>query len=245
MIVEETELMGKDQNCLSSIVPIFVYSMPCACLTGDDVRLLMKLKKLYENYAVLFCIGSLANCPYVGPCEHQSCTDISDQRLSESLGSNSPSCSSSSPYQVTPPDEFIDDLNARNALNPDHCDHLRRDPFSSNVSKYIAQEPTYLEIGKPIKSSRPPPKFCVSKPDQLQLALEEIGFSIHQVPTIKPRETSNPEQNKPTQEKQPNSVIYFFDDRRRTIRPSIQGYVRKVLQFHITKAAKVLNRYDF
>jgi len=255
MNMDEAKLSDKDRNPISDIVPIFVYAMPCACLTGDDVRLLMKLKILYENYAVLFSLSSLSGCPYSDLCEHKVCSDIGDHRtLSDSQ--SSPSCSSSpktssSAFLTSKPnssDLTIVSVNSSSSvLTADHCDiHMRRNPYPSagHFSASLPQNSNCTDRKQCVKSSRRPGRNCVSKPEQLQHALEEIGFIFHQLPTLKPREPCSSNQNRQSidKDKQPKSVIYLLDDRSRTLRISIQMYLKKVIQFHITKAAKVLNR---
>ena len=254
MVTDEAKTPNKEKNLLSDIVPIFIYGMPCACLTADDVRLLMKLKILYENYAVLFCLSSIYCCPYADLCERKP-PEVGTERKMLIDSRTSPGCSSSQRISSTPPslksngsDMSVVSLNSLpNVIAPDHCDvNMRRTPYTAieNFSTSLPQDSKHTDCKLSLRSSRKLTKKCVSKPEQLQCALEEIGFIFHQLPSIKLKESST-EQNRQNvdKDKQPKSLVYLLEDRSRTLRISIQTFLKKVLQFHITKAAKVLNRY--
>ena len=229
--------------------------MPCACLTGDDVRLLMKLKILYENYAVLFSLSSLSSCPYADPFEAKIRSEVADPKMLSDPQS-SPTCSSSPKINTSlflAPKSETSDLavvsldSSPKDFSSEHCGfHIRTNLYTpiANISASLPQEIKCADRNLSLKSPRRPPRNCVSRPEQLQHALEEIGFVFHQLPSLKPREQGSSSQNSQSidKDKQPKSVIYLLDDRSRTLRISIQMYLKRVLQFHITKAAKVLNR---
>lgn len=247
-----------NQNSLCNIIPLFVYALPCSCLSLHDIALLTRLKKLYENCSVLFCINDLSKCPYAQSDEHSS--TYSTSNLTATEVKQSPTCcknpvpSTSNTFSYIPSVEkevfaknALDQakIKALNALTSEHCDILiKTDHFNriESISEFIKSDSQLRDCSFAPKSSKTPSKSCHSNIVQLKLALEQLDFEFIQLPRLS--QVPLMEQNRQSieVEHQAKSLIYRFDDNSRTIRVPIAFYLKKVLQLHITKAAKILNR---
>ena len=258
---DKIKVPKSNQNSLSNVVPLFVYCLPCACLTDQDVNFLSKLKLLYDDCTVLFCVKSLSHCPY--SCNYSTSMETSrnnDSLLTKEPASDPPCSSShdarSSPDVASPshsPQMHDDNFYSFNALTSSHCDmYVENDLFMplDNIAHIRARSPSRLDSKLPQRAARVTPiqPFkCASRIDQLQDTLEDLGFSLMRLSYLKLRDSSSSTsgtENPPTtnREKQPKSLVFLIDDKSKTTRISVPFYFKKVLQMHITKAARLLYR---
>ena len=242
------------------MIPLFVYSLPCACLRLADITLLQKLKTLYKNSSVLFCLNDLTHCPYerrFGGSRVDGTTnafEFDSQHISCSSSSSSTAGMSTTATSVSllPAIHEKDftkksldrvKINALNALTTEHCDlYTKGDQLKQidDIKQLIVNDTIPLDCSFPPKSSKILSQSCSSNPVQLQRELEALEFSF--IPFPKDSKDTTVEQATDLTERQSKSLIYRFNDRSKTIRISISYYLKKVLQSHITKAAKDLNR---
>lgn len=227
-----------------------MYALSCACLTDMDVKFLLKLKQIYKDCGVLFCIKSLSNCFYScynsQPIELPNTTNFVSRTVEHGL---TPSCSSSHDLKAFSHASQMPEKNlyTLNALTTSHCDICAENvsfPTIDNFSQFFVQLPKHLKSSIVLNSKKSLNSYtkCNSRLDRLEMVLDSLGFSLMHLTSLKSRDSNSSLENAPVTEQQPKSLVFLVDDKSKTVRITIPYYLKKLLQVHITKAAKMLYR---